>query len=139
MGRYNDSGKSSLIIPSRHYQRVLEALDYEIDEDKSAEINLIDCLSDFMIKLARKEKNQLKFIVADEESDADFEWDMLLKLTPYLKDGSFYESIEGDQVLVGCVEKGHLERRYYALVEDENGDLVRGDFIEMVDQDLEKD
>src|SRR5690606_19759210 len=113
------------MIERRNYQAVLSVLEFIIDEEKSQEVNLIDCFSDYSLEVIKREDNQIVFAVGNSNSDEDFDWNLMLTLTPYLEEGSFYEErppemedSEGrtyDGVFVGTVEKGHLIRRCYEL------------------------
>lgn len=146
MGRDAFSGGSRLMISNRHYAAALDALDFFTDEDKSPEDNLIDCLSDVMLESIERNDQHLVFVVADDGSDDEFDWGLLLRLTPYLEEGSFYEEYPPEMedetgrsyqcVFVGTVENGHLIRRCYEIVENSQGEKTRR-LVEVFDRDLE--
>jgi hypothetical protein len=144
MGRYCQSGQSHFVIPNQFYKAAYKALDFVEDDEKTDEQNLIDCLADFEFKCIKKSKESLTFILDDKNSDHDFDWHIMMTLTPYFNEDSFYEQIHFDEgMLVGVVklkkDKKYLSRDFYHLAFDSNEKYIRGEFMKKFDVNLELD
>ncbi|SEL45600.1 hypothetical protein SAMN05216214_112106 [Atopomonas hussainii] len=127
--------RSSLRIHRRQLAAVLQALDYQPDEDFSLAHNVCDCLSDYHWYAAAPQDEWLSFEFASDD-DEQMDWEVLLTLTPFLEEGSYYEERAGDYVLDAqgqqrtgliraWVEQGQLKGMIYALVPDPTGSAVR--------------
>lgn len=124
---------SRLRIHTGRIMDVLAALDFEPDEDFSAEDNLSDCLSDFDWVCVGREGGVLAFSYENSDyHDQGMDWEALIAMAPFLEEGSFYEEGAGDYVedrdgnscsgvLQARVEGGALRCRLYALVTDAEG------------------
>lgn len=147
MGYHVRSGASLIRIRAERIMDVLAALDFEPDEDFSAEDNLSDCLSDFDWACVAREDGVLAFSHENSDyHDQGMDWEALLAMAPFLEEDSFYEEGAGDYVedrdgnscsgvLQARVEDGVLRCRLYALVTDAEGQRSR-QLIEEIDPQL---
>lgn len=137
MGYGARSGASLIRIRSEQIMAVLAALDFEPDEDFSAEDNLSDCLSDLDWVCVGREDGIVAFRHENSDyHDQGMDWEALIAMAPLLEEGSFYEEGAGDYVedrdgnscsgvLQARVENGVLHCRLYALVTDAEGGRSR--------------
>lgn len=140
-------GTSLLRIRTGRIMDVLAALDFEPDEDSSAEDNLSDCLSDLDWVCVGREDGVLAFRHENSDyHDQGMDWEVLIAMAPFLEEGSFYEEGAGDYVedrdgnscsgvLQARVEDGILRCHLYALVTDAEGRRSR-QLIEEIDPQL---
>lgn len=127
--------RSQLRIHPARLDGLLAALDYEPDEDFSLERNVSDCLSDYQWYATGEQDGLLTFAFQSDD-DVEMDWEVLLTLSAFLEDGSFYEERAGDYVsdaegnarsglIRAWVEGGQLRAMVYALIPTADGQYQR--------------
>ena len=131
----NAALRSELRFKDSHLPALLAALDYEPDQDCSLERNVSDCLSDFGWYATGRGSGLLTFEFRSDD-DEEMDWEVLLTLSAFLEEGSYYEERCGDYVedadgqpRAGVVrvwmESGQLKGMTYARIPGEDGQRIR--------------
>ena len=127
--------RSELRFSDANLPALLAALDYEPDEDFSLERNVSDCLSDFGWYATGRNGGLLTFEFQSDD-DVEMDWEVLVSLSAFLEEGSYYEERCGDYVedadgelrsgiLRAWMEGGQLKGIIYALVPAPDGQHIR--------------
>lgn len=127
--------RSELRFSDASLPALLAALDYEPDQDFSLERNVSDCLSDFGWYATGRHVGLLTFEFQSDD-DEEMDWEVLLTLSAFLEEGSYYEERCGDYVedadgqpRSGVVrvwmEDGQLKGMVYALIPAPDGQRIR--------------
>lgn len=135
MGRDSFSGYSLLIIADKKAADLVNEFSM-MDDDISLLENLVDCLGDYDWEHKTTEFGLTYFVLNDEQSDEEFDWDSFEEFARYAEDGSYFEELIGDYIedddgvpsegiFVGEVSNGKLTKTLYALKQDKSGETIR--------------
>jgi hypothetical protein len=127
--------RSELRFSDASLPALLAALDYEPDQDFDLERNVSDCLSDFGWYATGRNVGLLTFAFQSED-DQEMDWEVLLTLSAFLEEGSYYEERCGDYVedadgqprsgvVRAWMEGGQLKGMVYALIPTADGQRIR--------------
>lgn len=89
--------RSELRFSDASLPALLAALDYEPDQDFDLERNVSDCLSDYGWCSTGHKVGLLTFEFQSDD-DQEMDWEVLLTLSAFLEEGSYYEERSGDYV-----------------------------------------
>ena len=131
----NAALRSELRFKDANLPALLAALDYESDEDFSLEDNVRGCLGDLGWYVTGRKDDQLTFEFQSDD-DEEMDWEVLLTLSAFLEEGSYYEERCGDYVedangelctgiARAWMERGELKGMTYALVPGADGQHIR--------------
>lgn len=129
MGRDTATRSSRLLIEEARIADVLSLCDFDPDDTVTPQENLVDCLGDYDLRFTGEDKQgRLAFAVDDDEGDADYDVEPLVKLAPCLVDGSkvVVESDDGLTVyeVVGSALREDLHELRWAGGKSKRGELL---------------
>jgi hypothetical protein len=131
MGRNSLTINSKITIRIENIPLILRKLEYENTNDFTDGDALADCLGDFYLHPTGHDQSGFhEFIVADGDTDEDYDTGVFVEIAVYLHEGSFYEQADDSYLSVLEIKGGRLLESQYDLEWDGQAQEVgRGELV----------